>query len=161
MKLILPPSVSSPQDLQALVADIRAYARWYSHNAVKKRLRARRTGDGPELSRAAHELLRDWTALKPLSIQSLDELIHALEAFQQQAPVLSITLAAPPSGAVKSSLVDWCRKNLAHDMLVSFSFNSTLCGGMVVQDGSRIFDWSFRRQLLEARSHFPEILRNA
>ena len=160
MKLILPPSVSSPQDLEALLVDVRSYARWYAHDATKKRLSIRRASERPPVTRATDELLRDWTALKPLSVQSLDELIHALETFRQQAPVLTITLAAPPSAAVKSALVDWCRKNLEHDMLVSFSFNATLCGGVVVQDGSRIFDWSFRRQLLEARSRFPEVLRH-
>jgi hypothetical protein len=31
---------------------------------------------------------------------------------------------------------------------------------MVVVHGSRIYDWSFRRQILATREKFPEVLRN-
>jgi F0F1-type ATP synthase delta subunit len=69
-------------------------------------------------------------------------------------------LAAPPSNGIKKTLVAWCRKNIATDILVNFDFNSTLLGGMVVRYGSHVFDWSFRRKILEEHSKFPGVLRN-
>jgi hypothetical protein len=162
MKLRLDDSVASPQDLRAMILEIRGYARWFSHNAVRKRAGAKhgRTAEAPELSLAAAALIKALGARQPVSTQRLDGLIAGLEDYADDAPVLSITLAAPPAGSLKKQLVAWCRENIAPDALVNFSFNSTLLGGMVVRSGSHIFDWSFRRSILEGRQKFPEVLRN-
>jgi F0F1-type ATP synthase delta subunit len=44
-------------------------------------------------------------------------------------------------------------------MLVTVRFNSTIAGGMVVRLGSRMYDWSWRRLLMEQRSNYAEVLR--
>lgn len=162
MKLRLDDSVASPQDLQAMILEIRSYARWFSHNDVKKRAGAKHVAhaEAPELSPAAAVLIKALGARQPLSSQRLDGLIAGLEDYAAAAPVMSITLAAPAAGSLKKELVSWCRENVAPDTLVNFQFNSTLLGGMVVRVGSHIFDWSFRRQILENRQKFPEMLRN-
>lgn len=160
MKLQLPSSVTSPQDLKALVLEIRQYARWFSHADVKKRVSDARTVEPPAISEAAEEILQKLSAGKPLSQEGLDKLIAALEDYENSAPRMTITLAAPPSGKLKKTLTDWCRENVEPGILVNFRFNSTLLGGMVVTYGSRIFDWSFRRQILAERGRFPEVLRN-
>jgi F0F1-type ATP synthase delta subunit len=90
----------------------------------------------------------------------LDKLIETLEDYGTSAPIITITLAAPAPNSLKKTLIDWCRKNIAPNALIDFRFNATMLGGMVVQYGSRIYDWSFRRQILAARDKFPEILRN-
>jgi hypothetical protein len=159
-KLQLPSSVSSLQDVAALTLEVRGYAKWYSHNAIKKRVSGKRAADSPALSPGAKELLHNWEAQNPLSRQSLDALIETLETFKDTAPTLSITLAAPPPTDLKQTLVAWCRQNIASDVLITFHFNSILLGGMVIRYGSRVFDWSFRRQILAAREKFPEVLRN-
>jgi hypothetical protein len=162
MHLNLPDSICSQQDVKNLLLEVREYARWYAHNAIKKRLRLktkRKLVEQPALSPAASELIHDWSIKKPLSLQSLDELIAALDAFKDTSPSLTIILAAPPTNGLKKTLVSWCRKNIAPDLLINFQFNSTLLGGMVVRSGSRVFDWSFRRQILADRAKFPEVLR--
>ena len=165
MRLQLHDSVSSPQDLKTLILDIREYARWFSHVATKQRVRAEKdvgkTDEPPSMSEAAVALLKGVSGDKPLTQESLDSLITALEDFEAQAPLIEVTLAAPPSGGLKKTLTAWFRKNIDPNVLVSFQFNSTLLGGMVVRYGSRIFDWSFRRQILAERGHFPEVLRRA
>lgn len=160
MKLQLPSSVASQQDLQALLVDIHTYAKWYSHNSLKKRLRVKRIAEAPVISAAATELIHDWSVVKPLDVHTLDELIAALQAYGQSAPSLTIVLAAPPTGGLKKTLVDWCRKHIAPNILISFEYNSTLLGGMVIRYGSHIFDWSFRRQILASSARFPEVLRH-
>lgn len=161
MRLRLPDSICTEQDVQTLVLEVRSYAKWFSQHAIKKRLKIRGgAGDKPDLSPAAQELLHDWDVQKPISTSSLDELISALDGFKDTAPRMTITLAAPPPPGLKKKLTGWCRKNVAPDVLVNFQFNSELLGGMVVRYGSRIFDWSFRRQLLEARESFPEHLHS-
>jgi len=162
VKLKLPEEISSPQDLKAVIIEIRDYARWAAHADIKKRVHAKtrkHQAEQPELSPAASALLRAWKADNPDTARGLDQLIHLLEATIEHSPTLAITLAAPPSSGLKKTLVSWCRENIAADVLVSFQFNSTLLGGLVVRSGSHIFDWSFRRQILENRNHFPEVLR--
>lgn len=159
MKLQLESSISSPQDLKSVILEIREYARWYSHNSIKKQVRAGHAADQPELSSAANALVHSWAAKNPLSTRSLDGLIAALQEYQETAQQMTITLAAPPTSGLKKTLVAWCRENIAPDVLVNFQFNATILGGMVVRYGSHIFDWSFRRQILDARTNFPEVLR--
>lgn len=161
MKLKLDPSVASPQDLQALIAELHNYARWYGANAIKKQVHARRPApDQPELSPAAKAVLRAWCTDNPLSRASIDMLTTRLEHFLETAKVMTITLAAPPTGGIKKLLTGWCRDNITPDVLVRFEFNQNILGGLVVRYGSRIYDWSFRRQILAERAKFPEVLRS-
>jgi hypothetical protein len=161
MKIKLDGSVSSPQNLKTLVLEMRDYAHWFSQNEVRKRINAKHSTDKPELSPAANALIHDWEQKGSSDRKSLDELIAALEDMEDAAPKVTITLAAPPAAGLKKMLVNWLREEVAPDVLVTFDFNSTLLGGMVLRCGSRIFDWSFRRQILDSRGQFPEVLRNA
>ncbi|HEX5456541.1 MAG TPA: F0F1 ATP synthase subunit delta [Candidatus Saccharimonadales bacterium] len=161
MKIKLDGSISSPQNLKTLVLEMRDYAGWFSKNEIKKRVNAKHSTDKPELSPAASMLLHDWGQNGSLDRKSLDELIAALENMEDTAPKATITLAAPPAAGLKKMLVNWLREEIAPDILVTFDFNSTLLGGMVLRCGSRMFDWSFRRQILDSRAQFPEVLRNA
>jgi len=126
---------------------------------IKQRVGSKKTTDQPELSPAAVEVIRTWANKEQLTQSKIDELIKLLEKFKSTAPTLTITLAAPATGDIKQLLVEWCRKNIASNVLVNFRFNSSLLGGMVVRFGSQIFDWSFRRKILASKDKFPEILR--
>jgi hypothetical protein len=155
----LPPSIASPQDLTALILELREYARWSSRVAVKKQLRLKHSSDPPAISRTAKELLQSWLAKRTVSEKSLDELIAALEDFKTKAPSLTITLATMPPNSLRQTIVAWCRDNIAADVLVTFQFNNAVLGGLGVRYGSHMFDWSFRRIILENRGKFPEVLR--
>ncbi len=159
-KLQLDETIASPQDLKFLIIEIREYSRWYSHNSIKKLLRSKRITDTPDLSMAAKNTLRQWAVKNPISRRSLDQLINNLEKYAKSSPQITITLAAPPTVSVKKSLVNWCRENIASDILINFQYNSVLLGGLVVRIGSHIYDWSFRRQILESPKSFPEVLRS-
>ena len=160
MKLELHESVASPQDLQALIIELHDYVRWFSHNAVKKQTKAKHLGEAPELTPPAKATLSGWSAKHGLSRSSLDQLVQSLETYAHDAAVMTITLAAPPTIGIKKQLTAWCRQNVSPAILVNFDFNSLILGGMVVRYGSHIYDWSFRRQIMDNRNHFPEVLRN-
>lgn len=159
MKLKLPDSVASLQDLAALQLELHEYNKWFAHESVKRRVGAKHTSPAPLLSPAADELLRTWSGAKAISQSGLEKLIKTLEEYRRSAPAITVTLAAPPTSIIKTTLVAWCRQNIAPNVLISFQFNATLLGGMVIRYGSRVFDWSFRRQILSARQNFPEVLR--
>jgi len=160
MALNLQNSIASRQDLKALILDVRTYATWYGQAAVKARLTNDNLAPLPNLSEAAIGLINTWNQQQPISQASLDALLAELEKYAATAAAITITLAAPAPGSVKQSLLAWCRANIAPNILVDFRFNSTLLGGMVVQYGSHVYDWSFRRQILANRDKFPEILRH-
>lgn len=155
----LPNSVSSAQDVSSLIREVHDYSTWFSHNVIKQRAGSKKLTDQPELSPVAVEVIRDWAGKTQLTQTKIDDLIKTLEQFKTTAPTLTITLAAPATGDVKKILVEWCRKNIDPNVLVTFRFNSSLLGGMVVRFGSQIFDWSFRRKILANKDKFPEVLR--
>ncbi len=161
MNLELPATVASAQDLAGLITEIRQFSQWYLHEIVKQKVGSKKTAGNtePEISEAARVLLQKTSAGKPLSRQDFDTLIKGLETFQKQAPAVTFTLAAPATGAVKQKLVTWCRQNIAPTTLVSFQHNSTILGGLVMRYKSRVYDWSFRRAILENAQKFPEVLR--
>jgi hypothetical protein len=159
MKIALPNSVSSLQDVSTLSVEIKEYAKWWAHNAIKLRAGAKKGTPPPVLSDGALELVRTVSGKKLLDQKMLDTIIAGLEEYKRGAKTATITLAAPAPKSVKLALVTWCRENIDPGVLVSFEFNSTLLGGMVIRYGSHVFDWSFRRQILAARSSFPEVLR--
>ncbi len=157
----LPDTVASAQDLTALILEIKSYTKWYLHEMIKLRVSHKKNGakDEPELSPAASELLREFSKQNPMTRQSLESLIKTLEDYSKHAPVVLFTLAAPVTAGVKKTLVGWCRNNIADNVLVSFQHNSTILGGMVMRYKSRVFDWSFRREILANAHTFPEVLK--
>lgn len=162
MKLELPDSVYSTQDVTNLILEIHDYARWFSRNSILKRVstkKIKRQSDEPIVSAAASETIRIWSAKNGLTQASLAKLIKSLEKSKSDATVITITLAAVATGDIKKKLVAWCRHNIAPDVMVSFNFNSTILGGMVLRFGSHIYDWSFKRQILATSDKFPEVIR--
>lgn len=161
--MILPDSIASSQDLAAVLGEIRQYTQWYVHESIKQRVgvgaRASKSQE-PVLSEAAADLIRETAKQGPLSRMSLERLTKTLEGFSKTSPVVTITLAAPVTKDVKQRLVDWCRHNIAENVLVTFQHNATILGGMVFRYKSRVFDWSFRRAILDNRVSFAEVLRS-
>jgi hypothetical protein len=158
MKLTLDDAISSPQDLKGLMQELHEYSGWLMHEEIKQRAGGKSTAEKPVLSKAAKASLQSLDG--DITPENLDKLVAELDKFSKNADHLTITLAAPATGAIKAELVAWCRQNIAPELLVSFNFNSTLLGGMVVRHGSRLFDWSWRRQILANGSRFTEVLKN-
>lgn len=154
----LPESICSPQDLTALILEVKEYAQWYGHESIKQQTGAKARSTQPVLSVTTTELLRGASTNGTLLPVQLDTIIRELEQYKASAQTVTLTLAAPASEQVKKTLTAWCRKELSPTILVSFEFNRTLLGGMVVRYGSHVHDWSFRRSLLTTPVKFSEVL---
>ncbi|MEO6727959.1 MAG: F0F1 ATP synthase subunit delta [Candidatus Saccharimonas sp.] len=154
----LPESISSPSDITGLILEVRSYAQWYGQYVNAQRAGSRYKSAQPELSDIAGEVIRTWAKEAPLTAERIDEHISNLEHIQKTAPVITITLAAAATAEVKRALVTWCRAHIHEEILVTFRFNATILGGMVVRYGSRVYDWSFRRAIMSERQRFPEVL---
>ena len=158
-ELVLPDMIASPQDLMQLILEVKLYANWYAHESIHQRVVEKKGEVAPAISPSTQKVISDWDSLSPVSTKGFSELIETLESYAKNAEVMTITLAAPVTQTVKASLVGWCRKNVSAHIFVSFRFNSTILGGMVVRHGSRIFDWSFKRQIIAASENFVKVLR--
>jgi hypothetical protein len=155
----LQDNIYSREDLREVILEVKKYAGWYAQTAIKMQVTKNNTYEEPAFSPVAVSIINQWAKENPISQKSLDALIQALEDYAKSAPVITITLAAPVPNSLKKVLVEWCRKNIAPNALIDVRFNATMLGGMVVQYGSHIHDWSFRRQILAERGKFPEVLR--
>lgn len=154
----LPDSVCSPDDLTALILETREYAKWYEHELIKKRAGSTAKAVPPILSPTTGLFLHGLSQNGSLMRARLEQILSELDAYKKTAPTITLTLAAPATEHVKKTLTAWCRKEISPDLLVSFTYNRTLLGGMVVRYGSHVHDWSFRRQLLNNRVRFSEVL---
>lgn len=160
MSLKLPSSLSSPQDLQSVITELKNALKLLRQEEVKAKIGGHEAQLAvPELTKPASELLAAGLRGKPLSPPKVEELIQSLEQLKGSAPQIHLTLAAIPTASLKQQLVTWCREHIAEAVLVHFQFNSTILGGIVVRYGSHVYDWSFRRQLLAGKDDFTEVLR--
>ena len=76
MKLKLPDSVLTPQDLRGTVLEIRQYAAWTGHNAIRKRVSGKKGRlEAPELSDGAKELIRQCLEGKEPTRARLDDAV--------------------------------------------------------------------------------------
>lgn len=160
MKPKLPASVSSRQDLRAIIMELQSYGRWYNQTVIKQNVAGQPPAAQPQLSPAAADFIRQWQADPQTAKAGLDKLIEALESFAAKAPFVTVTLAAPAPAALRQAIVDWFRQNVRPDLLVDFQFSGSMLGGMAVRYGSRVSDWSFKRQIMDNRAKFAEVLRH-
>lgn len=155
----MPQSVATPQDLSSLILEVKDYAVWYTHEAVKQKFSAKAQDSQPVLSHASSEMIRNWFGSKPATRSGFDGLIKALEKYKQGATHITVTLAAPAPNSLRTMFIEWFRNNLSANVLITFEINTAILGGMVVRHESRVYDWSFRSKLIDAKMKFPEVLR--
>lgn len=161
MKLSLPDTITSKQDLLDLVQELHDYSKWLSHANILKRTKTKaQNQEDYELSHDAKSIIKNSDISAISDTTALSNLIEEITKYSKSAPKITITLAAPATNDIKKILTGWCRNNLSNKMLIDFEFNRVILGGMVIRFGSHIYDWSFRRQILENRDKFPEVLRN-
>jgi len=113
MNIQLDDAIASPQDLKAVILEIRQYAGWFAHASVKKQLAVDSISESPAIFAGCSAFIKDCFGEKTLSAKSLDEFVQSLEMFEKSAPTLTITLAAAPSNGLKKTFGAWCRQNVA------------------------------------------------
>jgi hypothetical protein len=116
--------------------------------------------DGEEEIHVSHFLLGILTAsgIETNDRKSLEELQAELLFIRDRAPVAHIVLPALPNRTLTRELVDWFRKNIHKQQLVTFSVRGDIGGGFLLRIGSNQHDFTFRGQLLANRHRIAEIL---
>ena len=157
INLKLSDEIVSGADLRDIIEEIKGYAQWFNHNQIKLKVANKKDFNEPELSHQAKDILGQFFNSKSISPSGLDSLIISLEKYLKEAVKIKITLAGIPPNKLKKQLINWFRVSLTETILVDFSYNRTLLGGMVVIFGSHIYDWSLRRQILDSKDKLIEV----
>ncbi len=66
----------------------------------------------------------------------------------------------PATRTLKRQLTVWFRAEIHPYALLTFALRSDLCGGIVVQTGSNLYDFSFREPLINNRRRIAELAAN-
>lgn len=153
----LPLSIISVADLIQVINELDDYSSNLYRSKIKAQVTKSKTSikSLKDLSLESQSLIADW---QKLNLGSLEKLIYYLNNLKKNSPKIIITLAATADSATKKMLADWCRNNLANNILIDFRFNKMLLGGMVVNFGSHIYDWSFRKQIVDQMTKLEEVL---
>jgi hypothetical protein len=151
----LPAAVYSPQLLEAVTYEIAEYLDWYRQTQVQKQVGAKTHGE-PTHSAETVLVIEAWLAGKKPTLESLEQLVAYLKDLK--LPQVHVMLAALPNRAQREALVGWFRNNASPHLLLSFVADRNLGGGIVVRTPNRVFDFSWKQQLVNGREHIAEIL---
>lgn len=157
MKAVFPKELHSSEELGLLIIEFRDYLGKLHDRSVRKKVVGTAHEALPELSVLASKTLQanDISSTKMVAIEGL---LRDLEAIRDKAPAAHITLVELPDHTIKEQLVKWFRSSIDPHLLVSFTGRSDIGGGMILQAGSRRYDFTFRTQLLENKAHLIGVL---
>jgi F0F1-type ATP synthase delta subunit len=145
----LPDNVATPQQVQLLRIEAESLAAAIGEGA-------RRSKDKP-LAKVSADLQAILGKSK-ITAELLEQTAAWLSQ-QQTAPVVHFVLPVLPQPELRQRLVAWLRDNLAPNLLASFEHNSGLAGGFVIRTGSVIYDFSFRRKLLDGAAGMKKVMK--
>ena len=153
----LPQAIYSPALLESVIYDIQYYLDWRRQNEIRKKVGAK-PKDEPTHSAETVIVIEAWMEGKKPTVESLERLLEHLKNLH--LPEVHIMLAALPNRGQRETLANWFRNNVTPDVLISFVADRNLGGGIVVRTPNRVFDFSWKQQLLAGHAKLPEILRN-
>jgi hypothetical protein len=152
----LPAAVYSPQLLESVVYDIQYYLDWIRQNQIRKKVGAQ-PKEEPNHSAETVLVIEAWLAGKPATLESIEALLKYLK--ELELPEVHIMLAALPNHAQREVFVTWFRNNTTPHLMLSFVADRNLGGGIVVRTPNRIFDYTWKQELVAGRDKLAGIVR--
>lgn len=153
----LPPAVYSPSLVESVAYDIQYYLDWFRQNQIRKKVGAK-PKDEPTHAAETALVIEAWLGGKPATLESLQALLEYLRTID--LPEVHIMLAALPNRTQREALVTWFRTNVSPHLLLSFVADRNLGGGLVVRTPNRVFDFTWKAQLIAGRSKLAGIVKN-
>ena len=157
MAFNLPSNINTPQLLEAVEFEVERLRTWLSDSEVKRKVGAKAVAE-PSRSPETQTLIDGWLEGRTMTVETLAGL--ASELTKLKPVTVHLTLAALPGESLKLTLIEWFRTNCCPDLLISFSADRTIGGGLIIRTPNRIFDYSFRQRLIDGRSKIPELIRH-
>jgi hypothetical protein len=158
MAFELPSAVYSPQMLESVKYEIDEYLDWYRQTKIQKQVGAKSSSAQPNHSPETQLVIEAWLEGKPATVESLDALVEHLQKLK--LPEVHVMLAALPNREQREALVNWFRTNTTPHLLLSFVADRNLGGGTVIRTPNRVFDFTWKQELLNGRDKIAGIVRN-
>ncbi len=80
-----------------------------------------------------------------------ERLARFLEVVKRRAPILHISFSADPAPAFMERLMDWLRREIHPQVLVTIGVQPTIAAGCIVRGPNKYFDFSLRQDLAAKR----------
>lgn len=155
MAFELPTAIYSPELMESVTYELEQYLDWYRSTRIQKTVGAKPVEE-PTHSAETVLVIEAWLEGKTATTETIEALVAHLK--ELKLPVVHLTLAALPNHSQRVQLVDWFRNNVSHGLLISFVADRNLGGGLVVRTPNRIFDYTWKEQLIAGRDKLPGII---
>jgi len=154
----LPVDLYSVDQLSAVILELREYSSQLRDAAVREKS-GHTAKEPPHVSALLLGVLHG-AGIRQGNRAELETLVKELETLRAKANVAHVTLAALPNRTFKRQLTVWFRAEVDPAMFLTFAMRSDIGGGVIVQAGSRLYDFSFRRALLANKQRIAELFGN-
>ena len=152
----LPTDLYSPEQLGAVVIELRTYIGSLRDAQVRAKSTKAEVGAPGHLSALLLGVFRG-AGVQVTDLQSSEKLLKELEAIRDKAPAVHLMMAALPNRDLKRKFTDWFRTAIHPYTLLTFATRADIGGGVIIQAGSHVYDYSFRQQILTNRHRISEI----
>lgn len=146
--MTLPADLHSPDQLSELVMELRSYIDALRDTAVKNRSGA--SAGLPPMSTLLKQLFENATTTP-------EDLLRELETMLKHSPVAHVILPAPAGKELRHQLIVWFRTEVHPQTLLTFTERRDIGGGVIVRAGSNIYDFSFKRLIVDNKHRLTEI----
>lgn len=151
--MTLPADVHSPDQVSELIMELRSYIDGLRDAALRNRAQASgKPSDAPGVSAMLKKVFEN-----AIDTMTPEEMLHELEELLLRAPVAHLMLAATPAEQLTRQLVVWFRIEIHPQLLLTLSTRRDIGGGGVLRVGSSIYDFSFRRRILDNKKRLTEL----
>jgi hypothetical protein len=151
----LPVDMYSTDQLSAVMLELRDYCNVLRDTSARKKI-THAAEEVPHVSALLLGVLHG-AGIRAGNYDDAEGLLKELESLRSKAVVAHVTLAALPTRTLKRQLTVWFRAEIHPSAFLTFVMRSDIGGGIIVQMGSRLYDFSFREVLLNNKARIGEI----
>ena len=154
----LPIDLYSPDQLSAIILELRGHIGKLRDTAVRAKAQHAEVGAPPHTSALLLGVFKG-AGITSTDQQAAEKLLNELEAIRDKAPAVHLMMAALPNRDLKRKLTVWFRAEIHPYTMLTFATRMDIGGGIIIQAGSHIYDYSFRQQILGHKARISEIFK--
>jgi hypothetical protein len=154
VELHLPLDLHSPDHVSGVLVELQKYRGELRDSVV--RAKAGGKGGKPDMTEHLEGLLKS-SGVTTDNEPALEALAKILDTTLKKAPVMHVLLAAPATRTFKRQITVWFRSQVHPHSLLTFAARSDIGGGIILQAGSHMYDYSFRSAILDNKKRLMEL----
>ncbi len=158
--LKLPNTISSTDQIVAFIEDLTDYQSYIRKLSVAARAEVERPAglESPSMPIELVNFLKAQFGEEEVSIDQLEDIKIFFREVYSSSLTVHIMMAYLPNTSERTEMVHWFRDNIAPNILINFTQNSDMIGGLIVRTRAKIFDMSFRTVLLANKARLAELI---